>query len=151
MELEQVKLRITISEKAFCKKYSDKIVSLFADKRVWKQISLIDLCQVFIKKLYDDGHRIICSTRNTKAWIRIVLLWIWIVKTDLFSLNSYLHRLRSDVFWSLLFHAVCVEGDLYNACDTSYQLNTYARCNSWRGHIRNVPHLVPYGWQNRAH
>ena len=31
-------------------KYSDKITALFADKRVWKQISLIDNSRNFIQK-----------------------------------------------------------------------------------------------------
>ena len=37
-------------------------------------LSIIIAMNVDYYDITYDGHRIICSTRNTKAWIRIVLL-----------------------------------------------------------------------------
>lgn len=57
-------------------KYSDKITALFADKRVWKQISLVDNCRNFIQKLVEDGHRIIFVTATDPSNIAKKFSWL---------------------------------------------------------------------------
>ena len=57
-------------------KYSDKITALLADKRVWKQISLIDNCRNFIQKLVEDGHRIIFVTATDPSNIAKKFSWL---------------------------------------------------------------------------
>ena len=57
-------------------KYSDKITALFADKRVWKQISLIDNSRNFIQKLVEDGHRIIFVTATDPSNIAKKFSWL---------------------------------------------------------------------------
>ena len=125
-------------------KYSDKIISLFTDKRVWKQISLIDLCQVFIKKLYDDGHRIIFVTATEPLNVAKKFNWLSrnfpyidirknLVMTHTKQLISSLDVLIDDYENNL------IDGD-YEKILLNYPWNSgivderygIRRCNDWR-------------------
>ena len=56
--------------------HSRKIISLFTDKRVWKQITLIDNCRNFIRKLVEDGHRVIFVTATDSSNIAKKFSWL---------------------------------------------------------------------------
>lgn len=56
--------------------YKDRIVPLFLDKRVWKQVTLIDLCQFFIKRLDEDGHKIVFVTSTEPENILKKFNWL---------------------------------------------------------------------------
>ena len=57
-------------------KYTNKILSLFSDKRVWKQITLIDHCKTFIQKLVEDGHRIVFVTATDPSNVAKKFSWL---------------------------------------------------------------------------
>ena len=57
-------------------KYTNKILSLFSDKRGWKQISLIEHCRTFIQKLVEDGHRVVFVTATDSSNVAKKFNWL---------------------------------------------------------------------------